>query len=233
MNPQDQNLDATSVFGVQKPMSNTQEMFHRELERRSLDIIRVKNPDNKDFFIEWDKRYWRVPAQGTLDVPRYIAIKYCKDKAVDTINHTADKLHETDIVNREKSGLPPFESKWHEQQATYVKSNYPRTNDKSLLTKLYSEYWVGLVYEYGKDNPMQTQSEPETLDMTPIELKIIKEMENRRVDVVEQAPVKEEKTFTGFQSPTAQAEPVFIPKEKMVDEVSLPDDKNAESNDTP
>jgi hypothetical protein len=233
MNPQDQNLDATNVFGVPKPRSNSEELFHRELERRSLDIIRVKNPDTKEFFIEWDKRFWRVPAGGTLDVPRYIAIKYCKDKAVETINHLNDKMHEADIEDREKKGLPPFESKWHEQQATYVKSNYPKTGDRTLLTKLYSEYWVGLVYEYGKDSPVQSQSEPESLDMTPIEIKIIKEMENRRVDVADQAPVQEEKPFTGFQSPHAEVAPVStpveMPKEEMVEEVTV---ENAEPENT-
>lgn len=190
-NQQDQ-FDATQVFGVKKPMSTKEEVFHRELERRSLDIIRVKNPDNEDFFVEWDKRHWNVKAQGTLDVPRYIAIKYCKDKAVDVINKLNDKMHASDIEDRAKKGLPAFESKWHEAQATTEQPRYPRTNDKELLSKLYSEYWVGLVYEYGKDEPMQQTQATEELDMTPVELKIIKEMEGRRVDLSEQAPIKGE-----------------------------------------
>ena len=45
-------FDATNVFGVRKPLTNKEEIFHRELERRSLDIIRVKNPDTQDFFAE-------------------------------------------------------------------------------------------------------------------------------------------------------------------------------------
>lgn len=189
MNPNDQNLDATSVFGVRKPLTSKEEQFHRELERRSLDIIRVKNPDNTDFFAEWDKRFWRVPAFGTLDVPRYIAIKYCKDKAVDTINKINDKLHAQDLEERAKKGLPSFESKWHEEQATYSQPRYPKTNDKGILSKLYAEYWVGMVYEYGKDQPQQAREAAEGLDMTPIELKIIRDLENRRVEVTQPASV--------------------------------------------
>lgn len=228
----DPQFDATSVFGVRKPLSNKEEIFHRELERRSLDIIRVKNPDKQDFFAEWDKRFWKVPAEGTLDVPRYIAIKYCKDKAVDTINKVNAKMHEKEMEDRSSKGLPGFESKWHEEQATYAQPRYPKTDDRELLTKLYSEYWLGLVYEYGKDSPMQVQSEPEQLDMTPIELKIIKELENRRVDVVEQVPVQAEKPFTGFQSPTAQVTPQVETPTVKVEEVTVEEPKNAEPENT-
>ncbi len=207
------DFDATQVFGVRKPLSTKEELFHRELERRSLDIIRVKNPDSADFIIEWDKRYWRVPANGTLDVPRYLAIKYCKDKAVDTINSINAKMHTKDMEERAAKGLPAFESKWHEEQATYAQPRYPKTDDKELLSKLYSEYWVGLVYEYGKDQPVQTSQPAEELDMTPIELKIIKELENRRVDVSThtEVPVEEK--------------PITEPKEEKVREVTVDDNQ--------
>jgi hypothetical protein len=217
-------MDATNVFGVRKPLTNAQELFHRELERRSLDIIRIKNPDTTDFFAEWDKRFWRVPAVGTLDVPRYIAIKYCKDKAVDTINKVNAKMHAQEMEERSKKGLPPFESGWHEQAATYDQPRYPKSNDRELLSKLYSEYWVGLVYEYGKDSPMQAPSQSEAeLDMTPIELKIIKELENRRVDVTTPEPIKKEVPTTTFAPET--------PKEELVNEVSIPDE-NEQPNTT-
>lgn len=224
--PDNTDYDAANIFGVRRPLTNKEELMHRELERRSLDIIRVSNPDTKDFFAEWDKRFWRVPAGGTLDVPRYIAIKYCKDKAVETINRTNQKLHDKEIEERQVKGLPAFESKWHEEQATYAQPRYPRTNDKELLSKLYSEYWLGLVYEYGRDNPQQTSNQPEDLDMTPIELKIIKDLEGRRVDLTEQAPVKQERPMAGFDS-----------KETLVDEVTEPEPemyvskKDREKND--
>jgi hypothetical protein len=214
------SFDVTQVFGVRKPMTTKEEIFHRELERRSLDIIRVKNPDQADFFVEWDKRYWKVPAQATLDVPRYIAIKYCKDKAVDTVNKLTDKMHIKDMEERSAKGLPAFESKWQEAQATYEQPRYPKTNDKELLSKLYSVYWVGLVYEYGKDTPVQYQNQAEAeLDMTPIELKIIAELENRRVDLGKETPVQvqEPSPFKGFtETPVTTKEE--LAKEVTVDE---------------
>jgi hypothetical protein len=216
--------DVTNVFGVRKPLNSKEEIFHRELERRSLDIIRVKNPDSTDFFAEWDKRYWRVPANGTLDVPRYIAIKYCKDKAVDTINKLNDKMHAQELEERSKKGLPSFESKWHEEQATYSQPRYPKTGDKDLLSKLYSVYWLGLVYEYGKDSPMQSAPE-EGLDMTPIELKIIKDLEGRRVDV-EQTPVKTEVPTTGFDTNP----PLYVSKKDLAKEMTVEEPSNAKPN---
>ena len=38
------------------------EAWHKEQFRRSFDTIRVKNPTDKEFFVEWDHRYHRVPA---------------------------------------------------------------------------------------------------------------------------------------------------------------------------
>lgn len=239
MDPNQQQFDATQVFGVRRPLSTREELFHRELERRSLDVIRVKNPDTTDFSIEWDKRYWRVPAQGTLDVARYLAIKYCNNKAVDTINKINEKLHTKEMEERTAKGLPAFESKWHEEAATYAQPRYPKTNDRELLTKLYSEYWVGMVYEFGKDQPIQaTDQATGEIDMTPIELKIIKELENRRVDVSIPAPVKEEKPFTGFTqppmpAPAVQAVPVVTPKEELAKEVTVEDTQNAEQTNPP
>jgi hypothetical protein len=212
----DDQFDATQVFGVRKPLSSAEELYHRELERRSLDVIRVKNPDSLDFFCEWDKRYWRVPAIGTLDVPRYIAIKYCKDKAVDTINKVNAKMHASEMEERSKKGLPPFESGWHEQAATYDQPRYPKTNDRELLSKLYSEYWVGLVYEFGKDQPQTQFAQPEgEQDMTPIELKIIKELEGRRVDMSKEEP----------KSPIKETPTVSFTKDEMTNAVTIEDEK--------
>ncbi|MBZ5529724.1 MAG: hypothetical protein LAN71_17745 [Acidobacteriia bacterium] len=232
MDPQKQDqFDATNIFGVRRPLSTKEEIFHRELERRSFDIIRIKNPDNQDFFAEWDKRYWKVPAQGTLDVPRYVAIKYCKDKAVDTINKLNQKMHDQEMEERNKKGFTAFESKWHEEQATYTQPRYPKTNDKELLTKLYSEYWVGLVYEYGKDQPQQVMNQAtEELDMTPIELKIIKEMEGRRVDMGTPAPVQSEMTPGAFSEPTkATQPPLYVSKADLAKEVTIEDAKPTKS----
>lgn len=182
------NDDAFQAFGVRKPLSHQEEAYHRELQRRSLDIIRVKNPDNVDFHFDWDRRWYIVPANGTADIMRYLAVTYCRNKAIDTINKTTDKLHAKDLEERRSKGMPDFQSKYEENKETYQSAKYPKTNDKELLTKLYSEYWVGLVSEYGKDTPPD-QSEPsQGFDMTPLELKIIKEMENRRVDLTQEEP---------------------------------------------
>ena len=209
----DDNLDAFSVFGIQKPRTSAEEIFHRELERRSFDVIRVKNPDNKDFFVDWDHRYHRVPANGTADLPRYIAVHYIRNKSVDIVNKLAQKMHDEFITDRRKKGLPEYQDKNIENNETYMTQQYPKTNDRELMTKIYSELWLGLVYEFGKDNPLPQQKATEyENDITPLEEKILRELGNRKVDLGEQKPVKE-------PVKSVFSEPVNQSKEEILKEV--------------
>jgi hypothetical protein len=34
------------------------------MERKSLDTIMVYNPTDKDYMLEWDKRFHRIPARN-------------------------------------------------------------------------------------------------------------------------------------------------------------------------
>jgi hypothetical protein len=210
--------DAFSVFGVAKPRTPQQEQWHREMERRSFDIIRVKNPDTVDFFVEWDHRFQRVPAGGTADMARFWAVTYCRNKAVDIINKMGEKLHKEDLEERAKKGLPSYKDKNEEQNETYMTQRYPKTNDRALLTKLYSELWVGLVYEYGKDVPSSAPQDARAgeVDLTPLEQKILMELENRRVDLKqEEKPIVQPVTnVPRFDEPS---------KEETLKEVTVDD----------
>jgi len=194
-------MDAPNVFGVQKPRTPGDEAWHREMARRSLDIVRVKNPDKEDFFVEWDHRFHRVPGLGTADLPRYIATTYCRDKATDIINKMAQKLHDDFIEARRKKGLPEYTDKNVENNETYMTQTFPKGNDRELLTKIYGQLWVGIVSEFGKDQPvMNSNPRAGEVDLTPLEQKILMDLENRRVDMADepQAEVKEEPIFGTF-----------------------------------
>ena len=217
------DTDAYNVFGVQKPRSQGEEMFHRELERRSLDIIRVKNPDTFDFFVEWDKRYWRVPANETADLQRYLAVKYCRDKFVDIVNRLAKKMHDDTLKDREKKGLPVYRDKYTENWETYMTGSFPTTSDDALRAKVYQELWLGLVVEFGKDNPPPIQYNPKEgeTDLTPIEQKILMTLESKKVEI-------NTKPFTESQPVKAPTAPVFTKepetKEELVKEVTTEDE---------
>jgi len=195
------DVDAVNVFGVPKPRTPQQEVWHREMARRSLDIIRVKNPDKEDFFVEWDHRFHRVPGNATADLPRYIATTYCRDKATDIINKMNQKLHDEFIEARRKKGLPEYTDKNVENNETYMTQTFPKGNDRVLLTKIYGQLWVGLVTEFGKDEPtMNNNARQGEVDLTPLEQKILMDLENRKVDLADdpQKEVKEEPVFGTF-----------------------------------
>jgi hypothetical protein len=82
------------------PLDNPSgEAFKRELYRRSLDSIRVYNPTDEDYFVEWDGHNHRVPGKnkdtgegkGMRILPRYIAEKYCREMKNKLINEENDK----------------------------------------------------------------------------------------------------------------------------------------------
>lgn len=216
---QQNDYDAFNVFGVRKPRTPQEQEWHREMERRSYDIIRVKNPDNFDFFVEWDRRHQRVPALGTADMARFWAVKYCRDKTVDIINRMNDKLHKEDLEERARKGLPSYKDKYEENAETYSTQRYPKTNDRELLTKIYSQLWVGLVYEYGKDMPPMAAQDPRAgeVDLTPLEQKILMELEGRRVDLS-----KEEKPAV---------RPTFVEPEVKEIMIKMPEEVKTESKE--
>ena len=58
-----------------------QSLIHREIERRSQDIHRVRNPRDEDFELVWDGYIDVIPTKGTADLPTYKVDKYLKEMA--------------------------------------------------------------------------------------------------------------------------------------------------------
>lgn len=130
--------------------------YKRELERHSKDIVMVHNPLDKDYTCIWDKFKHVIPncnrdigfGKGNNELPFYIARKYfneMKDLLITTENN---KTVEQRLEERNKKGLPQFETKWHEQT---VWNNLPRTNDRKIVDSLFEELWLGIVREFGLD----------------------------------------------------------------------------------
>lgn len=168
-----------SAFGIQQ-QSESEYAWHREQERRALDIIRVLNPTNKDYYIDWDHRFHKVSANATADIPRFVATKYCRDMRTQIINTINQESHDKTMAERSRTGKGSFESKYHENIDVYDKG-IP-TTDFNLSAKIYAQLWVGLVYEYGKDMPPPTPGQ-RTNDMTPDETRILQSLFNKKVDL--------------------------------------------------
>lgn len=193
--------DIDSQGGVSQGLSAKEEAWHAEQRRRSNDVIRVSNPTNEDFFVKWESQLHRFPANSTKDVPRYIATTYCRDMKVKLIDSENQKKHDEFLAERRKKGFADFTSKYEENQETYMTQSYPRTDDFKLATKIYDELWVGVVYEFGKDEFVNKDPRSGEVDITPDEVKILRSLNNRKVsDVIPEVQEPSESIVESFES---------------------------------
>ncbi len=169
--------------GGQKPRTLVEEAYHREQERKKYDIIRIKNPTNKDFWVKYDiNQYQRVPANSEIDVPRYIATRYLTHMKDKLIHDKAQQMHDAQLADRDKKGLPRYADKYTENKETYETNPYPKSDDPTLIAQHFSDLWLGTVYEFGKDKMPENQ-DPRAgeVDITPVEQKVIDSLRNKRV----------------------------------------------------
>lgn len=180
--------DISQALGGERPKTPVEEAWHAEQERKKYDIIRVKNPTNQDFYVKYDTgRYQKIPANSTVDVPRYIATRYITHQKDAIIHAMSQTKHDEYMKEREAKGLPRYKSKWEENEETYSSSEYPKTNDDKLMEQVISDLWVGLVYEFGRDVPPQSM-DPRAgeVNLTPQDVRIMEKFEKRKVDPNEQ-----------------------------------------------
>lgn len=130
---------------------NAQHLVRREMERKSLDVIRVYNPLGEPFRFMYDSRWFSVPAKGTKDIERFLARHYFHKIAEFIIGQQMLEKGEELLARREKQGQPPFLNKYDENKAIW--DNTPRLDNPELLEKIGDSVILGLVEEYGLDLP--------------------------------------------------------------------------------
>src|SRR3990167_1304515 len=130
---------------------NKQTPFIQEMERRANDILRVYNPTDKDYVIEWDRKngtkLFRVPAKSEASLLRYIAEKYIHEMFEKI---TTEKIDQSVIIENKRRGDKgfPVMNRWQEQlQFEGSVSNITPDDARKIIAVLY----VGLDQEYGID----------------------------------------------------------------------------------
>jgi len=208
--------------------------FLREMERRSLDTIMVYNPTEKDYLVEWDKHYHRVPSankdmgfgKGKMELSRYLAEKYAREMKNLIINEAEETFMREFRLEKEKSGHK-FRDKYEENDAALPLA--PKTNDPERIKEIYNLIVLGVVREYGMDQPEAPQGE--VMDTKTPEERILENLEKPYNPVEEPKPsVPDEPTYptqTGEEKhyTASHIEPPFTPINKRkiksaVDEVS-------------
>lgn len=160
------------------------ELTRREMERKSLDTIRVRNPLDVKFSFKYDGYTHSVPALSEKDFPRYLATHYFK-KICDHMIGLQIAAKGDDLKKlREKQLGKSFIDKYEENIEIWNK--LPRMDDPDLIKAIRDVVVVGLVEEYGYDETPETREPVKPVDFRSMHDQIFGEVEKR----VPQAPLK-------------------------------------------
>lgn len=134
--------------------------WHQEQERRSGDLLRVYNPTDEDYVIEWDRRggtkRFRVKAKGEEVMTRFIAEKYIREMYQKIITEEADVAVLKENQRRVEKGLAEM-NKWDEQ----YRFENPLLNVKSERARqIISLLYVGVESEWGVDRVDEPEETP-------------------------------------------------------------------------
>lgn len=134
----------------------------REMERRSLDIVRIYNPLETRFNYMHDSRYHSVDGKSTKDVTRFLAAHYFKKIAERIIGDQQLKTGAELLALREKQFGRTFLDKYEENKEVWDRT--PKLNDPELLKEIYNTVILGLVEEYGMEIPEETHAVSTVID---------------------------------------------------------------------
>ena len=212
--------DLNAAFGGQAPKTPLEEAWHSAQERKKYDVIRVKNPTNEDFYVKYDiGKYQKVPANSTIDIPRYMATRYVEHMKDKIVHDKAQKMHDAQIAEKDKKGLPVYTDKYTENKETYETANYPKTDNPAVIAPIFDELWVGVVHEFGLDQPPTNQPKPGEVDMATASQKILDGLDKKRVPMNERAT--EAFQPQSYQPPTQPIAPQPSPFANMNNKLSV------------
>ena len=136
--------------------------YQQELERRSNDILRVYNPLDEDYIVEWDKRsgtkLFRAPKKEESVFIRYIAEKYIREMHTKIIISEADEAVRKENKRRIKAGMAAMDKTLKTGEQEQFESKFYVGNDtrsKEIIALLY----VGVETEHGVDKVYQQEQE--------------------------------------------------------------------------
>jgi len=198
-------MDPSNSLGV-KQQSQKESLWHREMARKANDIIRVFNPTDKDFVVNWEGNKFRVSAKSTAEFPRYIALAYRRDMVVQLINELSEKKRAEWEQKRKKEGAAPIND--YEKNMLLFPSE-PRTDNEDLVRAFSKEIWLGTVKQFGLDE-VAPQMQGNGVDLRTLEDKVLEELDDLRA-----APTENDlPDLPPFLKPT-------VDKKQLEDEISV------------
>lgn len=188
------------------------ELVRREMQRKSLDTIRIYNPLDRPFRYMYDGFWHQVPAKGTKDEPRYLAMHFFKKISNELIGQQMIAKGEELLKLREKQLGKSFIDKYEENREIWDRT--PRMDDPELLKKIAEIVIVGVVEEYGMELPEETAQPTKPVDLRSIHDQIFSSVDIKRVPQEEPTPVIQPST------PPTESPKYPINKKKLAQEVT-------------
>lgn len=146
--------------------------LRRELQRRSLDQIKVYNPLQTPFFTIFDGFTHVCPARGEAVFPRYVAEKWMKEFADYMITKDEEEYVRLENEKRVKRGQPIMDP---QDRETVDYREKLLTNDEKRRFSYIKMVHRGVTKEYGMDIPDNTVQK---LDKRPLDDKLFERIEN-------------------------------------------------------
>lgn len=151
----------------------------REMERRSLDILRVYNPLDIRFNYMHDSRWHSVEPKSYKDITRALAAHYFKKIAQHIIGEQQLQKGEELLKLREKQFGKTFLDKYEENKEVW--DRVPRLDDPDLLKQIYETVIIGVVEEYGMEVPEEIPRQGTYIDYRSQQDQLFYTMPDKRI----------------------------------------------------
>lgn len=158
----------------------------RELARSSQDIIRVYNPLDTDFRFLYDGFPNTIKSKSYKDMERFKARLYIKKITQYIIGEMQQNIGDSLIQKRRKRGLDEILDKY--QENVQIWNNTPRLDNSDLLKQIIGEVVVGLVEEYGKEEPLPEQRLEPRNPLENMQEQIFSGLTNKKIDLEKTKP---------------------------------------------
>lgn len=146
------------------------EAWHNEQRRRSQDLIRVKNPTDRDFVLVYENERFIIPNKykdigygpGQRVMQRYLAERYTTKMVDQLIFNDADQKLEATKEKLIKRGATDIE---YNANMEMMNVKGMRSDNPDIRRPYEDDIWMGIEEEFGVDRDFIEPEQPKPMDM--------------------------------------------------------------------
>jgi len=155
------------------------EQEKKEMERRSLDQLKVFNPLDEDRTVIWDGFMHPFPAKKDTITVRYLAKKFIRETIDYMINLDEQEAVDKENAKRQKAGHQLMTGK---ERETFANSLELTTSNDKLRAKYMKMVYKGLVKNYGFEPSLDRVQQKDT---RPADVRLMEQLDEEMPAVEE------------------------------------------------